>query len=198
MMKITKKQILIILMIFIGGCQQCILENQLHPKIGFTPQAITLNTDDYFSIDIFIDEFESPFFGFSFRIEYDPNLVEFGSCNTGNLVDSFFGEDDNYLAEFFIPQDGKIYSSVTLKNGQDPKSGSGNIAVCNGIAKSDGIALINFIDTSFYFINEFGDELINPYQNNNNYYQLDSNMIIYDFEIINARLDIGNHGIIDN
>ena len=59
MIKITKKKILIILIIFIGGCQQCILENQLHPKIGFTPQAITLDTDDYFSMDIFIDEFES-------------------------------------------------------------------------------------------------------------------------------------------
>ena len=156
-----------------------------------------------------INEIESPFFGVSFQIEYDPSLIEI-SCNGYNLIDPFFGE--NHLAMFhnpnageFIcdgsplnntdcsflsdttdvngdpiiitadyllenptscnsgenfcavnpdPEHGVIYSSVTLMNGQDPVSGSGNVASCNGFAKTTGTAWIDFRPESFYFIDQ--------------------------------------------
>ena len=195
MIKISKKHALIILLFIIGGCQQCILEHQPDPKFGFDPQAISLDSNEYFNLNIIINEIESPFFGVSFQTEYDPSLIEI-SCNGYNLIDPFFGE--NHLAMFHNTEDGVIYSSVILINGQDPVSGSGNIASCNGFAKTTGTAWIDFRPESFYFIDYNGNELINPYQNNENYFLIDSSLIIYDFELLNARIDINHPSIIDN
>ena len=52
MIKISKKHALIILLIIIGGCQQCILEHQSDPKFGFDPQAISLDSNDYFNLNL--------------------------------------------------------------------------------------------------------------------------------------------------
>ena len=198
-MKITKKYILIFLLIIISSCQQCILETELSPKLGFDPQSKSLNSDDYFSLDIIINEIESPFFGMSFQIQYDTSKIEL-SCTANDLNDSFFGQ--SHLAQIINQDEGIIYSTLTLLNGQDPVSGSGNIAVCNGMAKTSGTAWIEFIPNSFYFINEFGDELLNAENTDSTYrslyYQLDSTSIIYDFELLDARIDIDQPGIIDN
>ncbi|MBC8198383.1 MAG: hypothetical protein H8E60_10920 [Candidatus Marinimicrobia bacterium] len=195
MIRLLKKHALLILLILVGGCQQCILEYQSDPKLGFDPQAISLRSNEYFNLNIIINEIESPFFGVSFHIEYDTTLIEL-SCDGNNLTDPFFGE--NNLITFINPQNGIIYSSLSLMNGQDPVSGSGNIASCNGYTKIPGTAWINFKPESFYFIDNNGNELVNSYQNNDNYSQLDSSLIIFDFELLNARIDIDHPGIIDN
>ena len=77
-MKITKKNLLLFLLIIISGCQQCILETQLSPKLGFDPQSRAISTNDYFSLDIIVNEIESPFFGISFQNEqFNSNISEF-------------------------------------------------------------------------------------------------------------------------
>ena len=199
-MKISSKNILLFLLLIISGCQQCILEHKASPKFGFDPQSKSIGSEEFFSLDIIVNEIESPFFGMSFQIEYDSSKIDL-SCSASNIEDPLFG--NNYLANFIKPENEKIiYSSISLFNGQDPISGSGNIAVCNGFSKSSGTAQITFIPNSFYFINEYGDELLNAVNldssYNANYNQLDSSAIIYEFEILDARIDIDQPGIIDN
>lgn len=199
-MKLSSKNILLFLLLIVSGCQQCILEHRVSPKFGFDPQSKSISSEEFFSLDIIVNEIESPFFGMSFQIEYDSSKIEL-YCSANNIEDPLFG--NNYLAEFIKPENDKIiYSSISLFNGQDPISGSGRIAICNGYTKSSGTAHINFIPNSFYFINEYGDELINAVNTDSTYHaiygQLDSSAIIYDFEILDARIDIDHPGIIDN
>jgi hypothetical protein len=198
-MKITKKNLLLFLLIIISGCQQCILETQLSPKLGFDPQSRAISTNDYFSLDIIVNEIESPFFGISFQLQYDTSKIEL-NCEANDLNNPFFGQ--NHLTQIINQNAGVIQSAMTLYNGQDPVSGSGTIAVCNGMALSSGTSYIEFIPNSFYFINEFGDELLNAENTDSTYrelyYQLDSTSIIYDFELLDARIDIDHPEIIDN
>ena len=110
---------------------------------------------------------------------------------SGGIDDNpFFG--NNYLAQFINPDGNKIYSSLTLYNGQDPVSGTGNIAECTVLAKSSGTAYIEFVPNSFYFIDEFGDEILNPINTDSVYksmYSLmDSSSIIYNFEVLSLQL----------
>ena len=239
-----KKNIILFLLIIIGGCQQCILEYEANPKLGFNPQSKITNSGEYFHFDLMIDDFESSFFGLSFQLTYDSTLIDSFNCTSDNIENSFFGQ--NYLAQHINPgcnwddeigcydnyddnliddecanfvqifedndkkenclslKQNKIYSSISLINGQDPISGSGNIASCGGKINDDarGTAYIEFLPSSFYFIDEYGQELLNPinsdYDYSNIYSIMDSSSIIYDFEVINARLDINQPGIIDN
>ena len=198
-MIISNKNIILLFLIVISGCQQCILEHQADPKLGFNPQTIISSTNELFDVEIIINEIESPFFGMTFHLEYDSSKIDL-TCKSDSLDNPFFG--NNYLAQFINPDGNKIYSSLTLYNGQDPVSGTGNIAECTGLAKSSGTAYIEFVPNSFYFIDEFGDEILNPINTDSVYksmYSLmDSSSIIYNFEVLNARIDIDHPGIIDN
>ncbi|MAJ43905.1 MAG: hypothetical protein CMF96_04050 [Candidatus Marinimicrobia bacterium] len=198
-MNLSKKNILLFLLLVISGCQQCIMEYQSNPILGFNPETIVSNSNETFEMEIIINEIESPFFGLAFQLEYDSSKIEL-NCNANTLDSPFFGE--NYLAQFINPDGNKIHTTYTLLNGQDPVSGTGIIAECIGYSKSSGTAYIEFIPNSFYFIDEFGDELYNPVNTDsiykNQYSTLDSASIIYNFEIINARIDIDHPGIIEN
>tara|TARA_B100001029_G_scaffold172222_1_gene169767 strand:- start:180 stop:953 length:774 start_codon:yes stop_codon:yes gene_type:complete len=253
-----KNNILMIFLVIISGCQQCLLEYQMNPQLGFSPQSRVVNSgngswdlnesytdkdyglktqtecdsingewyglpddslasafcgdgqysqgDDFtdlgeeFYLDIIVEEFESPFFGMTFQLTFDPTKIDSFTCRSQGIENSFFGQ--NYLAQFINPDGNSIYSSISLLNGQDPVAGSGTIARCTGYAKSAGTAKIEFVHNSFYFIDEFGDELLNPLNTDTtyraNYDELDSSLIIFDFELIDARIDIDHPGIIDN
>ena len=207
MKKHTFKKLMMIILLFAAGCQQCLLDSDSQPMIGFNPDSkFTLPNEENISMDINIENLKTGIFGFTFQFEYESSKLEMHFCEASEGSLAFFGE--SYISQIFIDPETvpcetivtieddnqeneckKVYGTFVLENGQDLARGSGPIATCQFETIFSSTANINFIPEKFYFFNEYGIEI--PHSYSSDISEQDSiDASIVEFEIINGKVYI--------
>lgn len=192
-MKLSTHKMLFYLLLLVGGCQQCLVESDPEPVIGFNPKAVTATNESIVGIDIKIENLTTGIFGFTFQFDFDTSKLEIDNCFKNVSDNAFFGE--SYLG-LMVDTSNVLYGSFVKQNGQDLAVGSGYVGTCYFLTKAAGTARLNFKPEKFYFIDDAGVEI--PHQYLSEFSEIETNdSTVIQFEIIDARIDI-DHPDINN
>ncbi len=191
MKKLSTHKILFYLLLLVGGCQQCLVESDPEPVIGFNPKAVTATNESIVSLDIKIENLSTGIFGFTFQVEFDTSKLEIENCFKSVSNHAFFGE--SYLG-LMVDTSNVLYGSFVKQSGQDLAVGSGFVGTCILRTKAPGTARLNFNPERFYFIDDAGVEI--PHQYLSEFSDIESvDSTVIQFEIIDGRVDIDHPNI---
>ena len=145
-------------LVILTSCGKEPSRSKPEPTLSFTPQTLSINTGQQGEFTIQIEDLDSPVFGISMRIAYDSSIVSF-SDSTGFSVGDFFGTD---VVAFTREEVSIIHLTVTLTQGQEEVSGSGDIGRLTFVGKSTGNSTVEVITSELYFYDSEGNEGIIP------------------------------------
>lgn len=122
------------------------------------PFEIEINPNETYNQIFSLKDFEYPIFGVSFRVRYDDSIISVND-STGFNIGNFFG---NNSITFSKSENSKIYVTITLTQGDDKKTGLGELCrfICTG--KNTGQTYINIQNDEIVFYDENGNTVITP------------------------------------
>ena len=149
------KLIILLIILFVG----CGTEpEETVPTIALTPDALSIIVGQEGDLALQIKDFDVSIFGISMRVAYDSSNVSF-SKSTGFAAGDFFGSD---IIAFVQEESSLIFLTVTLQQGQQEVSGTGDLGKLTFIGKSPGSGTVEIISSELIFFDSDGNQIIIP------------------------------------
>ena len=123
------------------------------PTLALIPDALSIIVGQEGDLTLQIKDFDVSIFGISMRIAYDSSNVSF-SDSTGFAAGDFFGSD---IVAFVEEDSALIYLTVTLQQGQQEVSGTGDLAVMTFVGESQGNSKVEIISSELNFYDSDGN-----------------------------------------
>ena len=144
------KLIILLIILFVG----CGTEpEETVPTIALTPDALSIIVGQEGDLALQIKDFDVSIFGISMRVAYDSSNVSF-SKSTGFAAGDFFGSD---IIAFVQEESSLIFLTVTLQQGQQEVSGTGDLGKLTFIGKSPGSSTVEIISSELNFYDSDGN-----------------------------------------
>ena len=125
------------------------------PTLALDPDALSIDVGQEGGLTIQIEDFDVSIFGFSMRIAYDSTNVSFKKSAVFAEGD-FFGSD---IVAFVEEESALIYLTITLHQGQQEVSGSGDLGELMFVGKSSGSGTVEIISSELIFYDSAGNEV---------------------------------------
>lgn len=124
--------------------------------LEITPLDVQIGVNSTYNQIFSLKDFEYPIFGISFRVRYNNSIISFND-STGFTIGNFFG--NNSIA-FTKSEASKIYVTITLTQGSDKITGSGELCrfICTG--ENTGQTYINIQNEEIIFYDENGSIIL--------------------------------------
>ena len=146
------KLIILLIILFVG----CGTEpEETVPTIALTPDALSIIVGQEGDLALQIKDFDVSIFGISMRVAYDSSNVSF-SKSTGFAAGDFFGSD---IIAFVQEESSLIFLTVTLQQGQQEVSGTGDLGKLTFIGKSPGSGTVEIISSELNFYDSDGNKV---------------------------------------
>ena len=146
------KLIILLIILFVG----CGTEpEETVPTIALTPDALSIIVGQEGDLALQIKDFDVSIFGISMRVAYDSSNVSF-SKSTGFAAGDFFGSD---IVAFVGEESALIYLTVTLQQGQQEITGTGDLGKLTFIGKSPGSGTVEIISSELNFYYSDGNKV---------------------------------------
>ena len=123
--------------------------------LTFIPDALSIILEEEGELIIQIKDFDDSIFGISMRIAYDSSIVSFKD-SVGFEAGDFFGSD---IVVFINEESALIHLTVTLQQGQQEVSGTGELGELKFIGKSPGSSTIEIISSELNFFDSGGNRI---------------------------------------
>ncbi|MCH8305979.1 MAG: hypothetical protein IIB94_12730 [Candidatus Marinimicrobia bacterium] len=141
------------------GCGDGLQEpEETMPTLALSPDTLSIMLGQEGDLALQIEDFDVSIFGISMRIAYDSSNVSFNK-STGFASGDFFGSN---IVAFVEDEPPLIYLTVTLQQGQQEVSGTGELGKLTFIGKSPGSGTIEIISSELIFFDSDGNEVIIP------------------------------------
>ena len=148
---------IILLTILFAGCgDDTTKPEETVPTFALTPDALSIIVGQEGDLALQIKDFDVSIFGISMRVAYDSSNVSF-SKSTGFAAGDFFGSD---IIAFVQEESSLIFLTVTLQQGQQEVSGTGDLGEITFTGKSPGSGTVEIISSELIFYDSDGNEVI--------------------------------------
>lgn len=121
--------------------------------LSLSPDSLTIEVGENGDLTLQIEDFDVSIFGISMRIAYDSSNVSFNK-SAGFASGDFFGSN---IVAFVEDEPPLIYLTVTLQQGQQDVSGTGDLGKLTFIGKSPGSGTVVIISFKLNFYDSDGN-----------------------------------------
>ena len=136
------------------GCGDGLQEpEETMPTLALSPDTLSIMLGQEGDLTIQIEDFDVSIFGISMRIAYDSSNVSFNK-SAGFASGDFFGSN---IVAFVEDEPPLIYLTVTLQQGQQDVSGTGDLGKLTFIGKSPGSGTVVIISFKLNFYDSDGN-----------------------------------------
>ena len=142
-----------LIILFISCGDETTEPEETVPTLALTPDALSIIVGQEGDLTLQIKDFDVSIFGISMRVAYDSSNVSF-SKSTGFAAGDFFGSN---IVAFVGEESALIYLTVTLQQGQQDVSGTGNLGKLTFIGKSPGSSTVEIISSELNFYDSDGN-----------------------------------------
>lgn len=126
--------------------------------LEITPLDAQIEVNSNFNQIISLKDFEYPIFGISFRVMYDDSIISVND-STGFSIGDFFG---NNSISFAKVDSSKIFITISLTQGSNKKTGSGELCRYLSTGLAVGQTFINIQNDELFFYDEYGNTISTP------------------------------------
>lgn len=127
-------------------------------KLEITPFEEQVSYNSTYNQIISLNDFEYPIFGISFRVRYDDSIISVNDSSDFN-VGNYFGNNSILFAK---ADSSKIFITISLTQGSDKKTGSGELCRYVSTGFAVGQTFITIQDDELYFYDEYGNTVPTP------------------------------------